>query len=92
MLLVSLRPNILITKKIDDLGEECIFFVVVMGLDKLEPSQRVCDEISLVCVGDVRRLEPDGIESTNDAVVQHRHVACAGGEDVILETGKKKRK
>lgn len=84
MLLVSCGPDRIITQQVLDLGEQIILLIVVVRLDEAEPCLRVSNEGGLVGVLNVRGLEVDGVEATDDGVVQKTHVGCTSREEVGL--------
>lgn len=84
MLMMGLVPYWLVTEKLLNLGEEVVLFVIVVRFDELEPSLRISNEIGLVGLLHMRSLEVDGIEATNNGIVQKCHVSCACGEEIGL--------
>lgn len=84
MLMMGLVPNWLVTEKLLDLGEEVVLLIIMVRLDELEPSLRISNEVGLVGILYVRSLEVDGIEATNNGIVQKRHVSGACGEEIGL--------
>lgn len=66
MLLVSFRPDSFIAQKFLDLGKQVILLIIVMRLDKLEPSLTIPNEIGLVDILNVGRLEVNGVVAAND--------------------------
>jgi hypothetical protein len=85
MLMMGLVPNWLVAEKLLDLGEEVVLLIIVVRFDKLEPSLRISNEVSLVGILHMRSLEVDGIEATNDGIMQKRHVSGACGEEIGLQ-------
>lgn len=69
VLLVCFFKYRLVFQQLLDLGEQCIFFVVMVRLDKLEPGETVANEIGLVLVGNERGLVVDGVVTAEDRVV-----------------------
>ena len=84
MFMMRLLPDRFFAEQFLDLGEEVVLLIVVVRLHKLEPGLGITDEISLVGVLNMRSLKVDGIESSNDGIVQKRHVSGTRGEKVGL--------
>lgn len=84
MLLVRLGKDIFVVQQVLDLGEERLLFVIVVGLDKLEPGLGVSHKVCLVGPLDQWGLVVDGVVSTEDRVVQQAHVRRTGREEVGL--------
>jgi hypothetical protein len=82
--MMGLVPNWLVTEKFLNLGEEVVLLIIVVRLDKFEPSLRITNEVGFVGVLYMRSLEVDGIEATNDGIMQKRHVSGACGEKIGL--------
>lgn len=85
MLLVRLLEDGLVLEKLLDLGEQGLLLVIVVRLDELKPSQRVADEVGLVRILDVWCLQVDAVVTSEDGIVQQRHMRCASTEEVCLQ-------
>lgn len=70
MLLVCLVKYGLVIQQLLDLGEQRLLLIVMVRLDELEPGQGVTDEVGLIGILNVGRLEVDGVVATEDGVVQ----------------------
>ena len=84
MFMMGLLPNRLFAKQLLDLWEEVVLLIVMVRLHKLEPGLRITDKVSLVGVLNMRSLEINGVEASNDGIVQKRHVGGTRGEKVGL--------
>ena len=69
MLLVCFLEYRLVFQQLLNLGEQYIFLVVMVRLDKLEPGEAVANKIGLVLVGNERGLVVDRIVTAEDRVV-----------------------
>jgi hypothetical protein len=69
VLLVCFLKYRLVFQQLLNLGEQYIFLVVMVRLDKLEPGEAVANKIGLVLVGYERRLVVDRIVAAKDRVV-----------------------
>lgn len=85
MLLVRLSPHSFIPKQVLHLGEQILLLIVMMGLDKTEPGLRVSDKVGLVGILDMRGLEVDGVEATDDGIVEKSHVSGACRKEIRLQ-------
>jgi hypothetical protein len=88
MFMMRLLPDRLFPKQFLDLGEEVVLLIVMVRLHKLEPGLGIADKVSLVRVFNMRSLEVNGIKSSNDGIVQKRHVGGTCGEKVSLQRQK----
>lgn len=86
MLVVRLLPDRVFAEKLLDLGEKIVLLIIMVRFDKLEPGLGITDKVSLVCISYMRSLEIDGVEATDNGVVQKRHVSSTSGEKIGLET------
>ena len=84
MLLVRFSPDLPVIQHLLHLGEQVGLLVIMVRLDKAEPRQSITDKINLLGLLNVRGLQVDGVEATNDAVVEETHMSGSGGEEVCL--------
>lgn len=70
MLFVGLLEDGLIIQQVLDLGKQVELLIIVVGLDKFEPSQGIAHKIGLVGIAYMRSLQIYAVVAAKDGVVK----------------------